>query len=119
MAPLAKLVSDETIIALFGEGSSVSSNMRSVIDTLTKQCTEGRDLAKRSAAGAKVQYKATVHRKKLMGGGNAQVNLKMKDTLGHEAEGQASPDHKTRRIASESSRGDGNTSDGSEAMSDI
>ena len=65
---MSALAADETIIALFGEGSPVSEQLRDVVEKLGKQCAEGRDFARRAAAGLKVQYQANQYRRNLMGG---------------------------------------------------
>ena len=80
---LTELAADETIVSLFGEASTVSQELRGVVESLTKQCAEGRDLARRAAAGLKVQYRTNLHRRNLMDGGNGGV--KKKKTRGSKA----------------------------------
>ena len=61
----------------------MSQELRGVVESLTKQCAEGRDLARRAAAGLKVQYRTNLHRRNLMDGGNGGV--KKKKTRGSKA----------------------------------
>ena len=81
LKPLVALAGDETLAKLFDGSATVSEQLGATVFKLSKECADVRDLLRRSAAGVKVLYELSQHRKIMIGGNNPKEKATGKGDL--------------------------------------